>query len=144
MASVGEQIVAAMFAALNTAPSKPCAVYRNRVDALAAAELPAMIVYAVDERPGLRGPNTMLRLRTVRLECMVEAAPPADVLVDPLYVFAIVTLQADPTLQRLTRKITETSIQWETEASYQDRTVALVDLQVDFVTQLVDPSVAVS
>ena len=145
--SVGEQIVAAMVTALNAPTNKPCVTQRSRVDALAAAEFPAFVLYSVDERADLKGPNTVMRTRTVRLEVMVQGEPPADVQLDPLYVYAVQTLIADPTLTApgtgLTRQLRDTRVQWEVEASYQDVALALVDFEAVFVTTK-DPSVRVT
>jgi hypothetical protein len=58
MASAGEQIVAAMATALNAPSNKPATTYRTRVDALEAKELPAMILYAIEEKPEISGPGT--------------------------------------------------------------------------------------
>jgi hypothetical protein len=60
---------------------------------------------------------------------MVEGQPPADTLVDPLYVFAVNTLLADATLAGLLRRLEETSLMWETEASYQDACIAVCDFR---------------
>ena len=141
--SAGEQLMQAMVAALNAPDPKPCKCYRTRIDALTAAELPAFVLYAVEEVAQTRGPNTKLRTRTVRLECMVEGEPPADSLIDPLYVYAIQALQGDAAFEGLLRKLDEARIQWQTEASYQDASVALIDFELVFVTSLTDPTVRV-
>lgn len=142
MASVGEQLVQAMCNALNAPASPPCTTFRTRIDAFATQELPAMVIFAIKETPEVKSANTVLRTRTVRLEILVAGEPPADSNIDPLYTYAVQTLQADMTLAPLIRKLKEASIQWETEASYQDATVAAVDFDVVFVTTQ-DPTVRV-
>lgn len=134
MPSVGEQLVQAMSDALNAPSGKPCTCFRTRIDALATAELPAFVIYAVHEKPVMKGPSTKLRTRTVRLEAMVAGEPPADSLVDPLYVYAINTLLADTNLRQYIRRLEESQIQWETEASYQDACIAAIDFEAVFVT----------
>jgi hypothetical protein len=119
-----------MATALNLPSNKPATTYRTRVDALEAKELPAMILYAIEESGSrLPGPAPGVRRRKVRLEMMVEGQPPADTLVDPLYVFAVNTLLADATLAGMLRRLEETSFMWETEASYQDACVAVCDFR---------------
>jgi hypothetical protein len=142
MASVGEQLVQAMSDALNNGTSPPCTCFRTRIDAFATKELPAFVIYAVHEKPETRGPGTKLRKRTVRLEAMVAGEPPADSLVDPLYVYAINTLLADANLRQYIRRLEESQVQWETEASYQDACIAAIDFEIAFVTTN-DPTVRV-
>jgi hypothetical protein len=142
--SVGEQIMVAMVQALNLPSPKPCMCYRDRIDAFSDAELPAFVLYATEEQGVIKGPNTMLRTRTIRLEILVQGRAPADALIDPLYVYAVQTLQADPTVYPLIRKMHDATIQWETEASRDDVAVAMVHFDVVYVTQLTDPTVLVT
>jgi hypothetical protein len=148
MASIREQIVAAFCAALNAPAGKPCTTYRTRVDAFSVKELPAMVVFAVKEAVTTESSNTVLRKLTLRVEILVEGEPPADLLIDPLYLFILSTLDSDspkyldcPAVG--IRRIEELSTQFETEASYQDATVAIVDFDVVFATRAGDPTVKV-
>lgn len=145
MASIGEQIVQAMADALNAPENKPAKTWRTRIDAIGSGELPAFVLYALTDDPNREGPNTVLHTRTVRLECMVEGEPPADALTDPLYVFAVQTLFAwgdDETgYGANVRGLEEARVQWETEKSYADRCIAVVDFKVVFVTKATDPTV---
>lgn len=143
MPSVGENITQAIVDALNAGDPKPATAFRTRVDALSTKELPAFIVYAVKERVEKRSENVKLRTRTVRVEAMVAGEAPADALVDPLYVYAVNTLLASNTVAALLRRIEESTIQWENEASYQDATIAFVDFEVEFPT-MNDPTAAFS
>lgn len=148
MASIREQIVAAFCAALNAPAGKPCTTFRTRVDAFSAAELPAMVVFALKEMVTTESSNTVLRKLTLRVEILVEGEPPADALIDPLYLFILSTLNSDSPMYLDNvavgiRRIEEMSIQFETEASYQDATVAIVDFDVVFATRAGDPTVKV-
>ena len=138
--SAGETIVQAMVDALNKPADKPCVCYRSRVDAFAQAELPAMVLYAVEETGVIKGPDTMLRTRHVVLELLVSGEPPADQKIDPLYVYAVQALQADATLAPLLRKLHDAHIQWETEPSVQDVAAGLVKFEAVYVTKLTDPT----
>lgn len=142
--SAGEQIMRAMVQALNLPSPKPATCYRTRIDAFADAELPAYVLYAGEEKAAIKGPNTLLRTRTVCLEVIVQGQAPADALVDPLYVFAVQTLQADGTLYPLIRKLHDALLQWETEASREDVCVARIEFDVVYATQLTDPTVLVT
>lgn len=137
-----------MVTALNAPSNKPCTTQRSRIDAVATSEFPAFVLYSVNERVALKGPNTAMRTRTVRLEIMVQGQPPADVQCDPLYVYAVQALKADATLTApvtgLTRYLRESQVQWEVEPSYQDVALALVDFEFEYVTQANDPTVRVT
>lgn len=145
--SVGEQIVQQMADALNTAAGavvdahgmlvtagNPCATFRTRVDAFATGELPARVLYAVDEVSERINRDVVRRTRTVRLEHIVHGEPPADRVVDPLYVNAVNVLHADPTLAPMIRQMTDARTQWETDPSYEDACIAVTDFNVVFCT----------
>lgn len=146
--SIGEQIVQQMVIALNAPTVKPCVTVRGQVDPVALLQLPGIFVYSQPEMTELRSNATGRRIRKVRLLLIAEGASPADALIDPLYMFAVTTLRqaassdANP-LGVLLKQLFDVGIQWETEASYQDRCVAAVDFEVHYVTQLDDPSVKV-
>lgn len=130
-----------MLAALNAPVGKPATTYRTRVDALSSKELPAIVLYSLDEMVEVRGPHTRLRKRKVRLEAMIEGEPPADQALDPIYAFAVQTLIADAATAALVKGLYEAHMQWETEASYLDACVAVLDFEVHFTTTE-DPAVA--
>lgn len=138
--SVGEAIVKAVAAALNAPGNKPATTYRTRVDAINSGELPAFVLFAVEESSQRVSQNVRYRTRTLRLEAHVAGVPPADSLTDPLYVFAINTLYADAALFALIRQLDETRVQWEGMPSYEDRAVAAIDFDVVFST-FIDPTV---
>jgi hypothetical protein len=134
MASVNEQILAAMAMALNAPGDKPAITYRTRVDAFAAGELPAFVLYAQKQDVKRASGNRKERTLTARLEAMVAGEAPADALTDPLYVYAVNTLLADPTLGIGVRRLDEAAVQWQTEAGLSDVCVAAIDFDVVFVT----------
>lgn len=151
--SVGEQIVQQMADALNTAAGAvvdehgalvtkgtPCATFRTRVDAFASEELPARVLYAIDEGVERVTRETLRRTRTVRLEHIVHGEPPADRILDPLYANAVSVLHSDPVLGPMVRQLTEARTQWETDSSYEDACIAVTDFHVVFCTTN-DPTV---
>jgi hypothetical protein len=140
--SVGEQIVQAIVDALNAPSDTPCVAYRNRVDPFSGVELPACGVFAVEETATRESMHLMKRTRTVRLELVLQGAPPLDSAADPLYVWAVQTLFASDTLAPLIRRLSEAHIVWETEASYDDACVCALDFAVEFTTTN-DPTVQV-
>jgi len=148
--SAGEQIVQAMVNALNAPSPKPCTTYRSRVDAFNQPELPAMVLYASKETAEVLSHRTavsggrMRRKRKVRLEAVVAGNPPADQALDPLYVFAVQTLQADAALQALVRQLYDSDLEWETEASTQDTALALVEFEAVYITPVDDPTVLIT
>ncbi|ABF42170.1 hypothetical protein Acid345_3169 [Candidatus Koribacter versatilis Ellin345] len=143
--SIGEQIVVQMVAALNAPGDKPCTAIRGQVDPVAIGQLPGIFLYSQKEAQTLESNATGRRIRTVRVLLIAEGVSPADSLIDPLYQFVVTTLRAaassdDNALGVLLKQIYDTSILWETEASYEDRCVAAVDFDVHFITELDDPS----
>lgn len=139
-ASVGEQIVAAMAAALNAPSVKPAVTFRTHIDAIAEKSLPAMVLYCTEETAKLQGQSRMLRTRKVRLDCLIEGVPPVDTLADPLYVYAVQTLMADTTLPTLMRHLSEASVKWEAESGMKDIALAYIEFEVVFVTSAADPT----
>lgn len=137
--SIGEQIMEAMLAALNAPSVKPARTSRSRVDPLNTVELPAFVLFAQGESITAAGGSTRRHIRKVRLEAMVEGVEPADVLLDPLYVYAVNTLLADPTFGGLAKGCYESAIEWGQSASYQNACVALIDFEVHWTTTN-DPS----
>lgn len=144
--SVRETIVQALCDALNAPSVKPCKTWRTRVDAFGSSELPAMVVFALSETVESNSTNTDLRTCTVRVEILVQGEPPADSLIDPLYVYLFATLDAaDAALGgHGIRRLQETRVQFETDPSYQDVTVAAVDFNVVYATRFGDPTVKVT
>jgi hypothetical protein len=133
-ASRGEQIMEAIAAALNAPSNKPAPTYRENIDALASADLPAFCLYALPETVGVAGAKTRLRKRKVRVEVHVGGVPPIDAVADPLYVFAVNTILGDATLQGLVKGVYESGLQWETAQSYEDRCLVAIDFEVHYTT----------
>jgi hypothetical protein len=144
--SIRETIVQAICDALNAPSVKPCTTWRTRVDAFGAEELPAMVIFALSEAVESQSTNTDLRTCTIRVEIMVKGEAPADALIDPLYVYLFATLDAaDVALgSQGIRRMQETRVQFETESSYQDVTIAAVDFNVVYATRFGQPTVKVT
>lgn len=140
MASIGEQIVAAMVAALNASPSKPATCYRSRVDAFAAPELPAMVLYNVRERIIRKSQHNAYRQRTVRLEVLCAGPPPVDALIDPLFIYATQALWNDPSFGGLDLGLEPVAAIWEEAPGYPDVAMAAFDFDFIYVTKLDDPT----
>ena len=138
--SIGEQIILKMIAVLNAPVPKPAMCWRSRVEAFASRELPAFVLYNLKEPVERISRDQLARTRRVRLECLVASPPPADAAVDPLYVFAIQMLLADPTLGGMVRSVAEAEIVWDVESGYQQVAVAGIEFEVEYSTTL-DPTV---
>lgn len=153
--SVGERIVEAVLTALNDGTDAPCKFFRTRQDAFHSKELPAGVVFALAEDTKRRGedsidplrttyrqlPDAAVRERKIRLELHIAGEPPIDAAADPIYVYAVKTLHANLGLQGLIRGLAESSVQWETDASYDDRCLAAIDLRFVFATKATDPTI---
>lgn len=144
--SVREVIVQALCDALNAPSVKPCVTWRTRVDAFGSSELPAMVVFALAEDVASQSTSTDLRTCTIRVEILVTGLPPADALIDPLYVYLFETLDAaGVALGSLgIRRMQEMKLQFETDPSYEDVTLAAVDFQVVYATRFGDPTTKVT
>ncbi|MCU1285930.1 MAG: hypothetical protein JWO13_2280 [Acidobacteriales bacterium] len=137
--SVNEQVLAAMAVALNAPLDKPAATYRTRVDAFAASELPAFVLFAGKQNPNRESTHRVNRKLTVRLEAIVAAEAPADKLTDPLYVYAVNTLMAWAAGADMIQSLSEAAIEWQTEAGLSDVCIASIEFDVVFTTTL-DPT----
>lgn len=137
--SVGERITQMICDALNAFDDKPAIAYRSRTEALSIGELPAMVVYSALENAELQS-DTLRRKRTVRVEIMVAGEAPADGLIDPVYVYAVLALTKHPTLGDLVNLTQETGIEWDLEGGYEDVAIAKVDFDVVYQTEQWDPT----
>lgn len=137
-----DQIVAAAVAALNAGADKPCTAYRSRVDAFAATELPAFVVFPVENDPERMGPNTTKHKFTLRVECLTKGEAPQDQALDPLLVYVVKTLYADAAFTALLKGLEEGPTRWDVEPAYDDVAIASLDLYVTHATAATDPSVA--
>jgi len=144
MSSIREQIVVAFVAALNAPEAKPCVFSRTRVDMFAAAELPGGVVYAMQDDSDERGADVNLHKARVRVEIVVAGEAPADALIDPIYVYVVNTVMANESAVWAVpglKQLKEIRTQFESEASYQDSTMAFVEFEAIFAT-MTDPTVA--
>lgn len=140
MPSVREQIAAAVLTALNAPEGKPCTFYRTRVDVFNAPELPGGVVYVLNDDVSDRSGSVNLHNARIRVEVIVAGEAPADSLIDPIYVYVVNTLMADEPLGEKLKKLQEVRTQFESEASYQDSTMAFIEFEAVFATRT-DPTV---
>lgn len=148
MASVREQILAAIVQRLETGANKPAGltIHRYRTRPIDQDKLPAAVVY-VGANPGGVGETVermdhddgVERTLIVRIELRIAGEPPDQVL-DPLYVWTVKTLRADQTLGGLARELLERSTSFDAHAADQVYAGAAVDVAVTFATREDDPS----
>lgn len=137
-----DKIVAAAVTALNAGVDRPGTAYRTRVDALAANELPAYVVYPAKNSAERMGPNTTKHAFTLRVECHCAGEAPRDQALDPLLVYAVKTLYADATFTGLLKGLEEGDTDWDVEPAFEDAAVATLEMLVTHATAANDPSVA--
>lgn len=150
MASVRERIILAVVAAQD-APGKPAGltVHRRRYRPIDADKLPALVVYPVQEDPELANitPGDWDRTLRVRLELRAKADPesgsPADAELDPLYVWAVKQMYADPTFGGLVKQVDEGTTAWPDKNPLGDEYAAsATDFTLEFETVATDPETA--
>ena len=118
MASIRERIIAAMAAALD-GPEKPegVTVHRDRTRPIERDKLPAIVLYAAspdvrtrEETVRRSDHDTVERTFTAMVEGRVVVRPDEspDAAIDPLYVWTVKALRADPTLGGLAMDVRET------------------------------------
>lgn len=142
MESVRDRILAAAVAALN-AGTPPCQSFRSRTSAFAMNELPARVVYPVNEAPERAGANVCKRSMTLRVEVMTAGAAPQDETLDPLLVDAVKRLSADATFQALLEQFDEDRVAWQIEPAEMDIACAAVDFRVVYAHAPNDPETQV-
>jgi len=144
-ASVREQIVEAVVAAL-TNNNPPAPVYRSRVQPLSSAEtLPAYVVYPHGREPAERlGMEAVKHTLTLRVEALVKGQPPLDQALDPLLTYAVQTISADPAVAALVIDVIEESAEWEMESAYEDVGAGAQDFTVTYATLRGDPTTQAS
>ena len=142
MSSLRAQIVDAAVALLNTSrPAGIPACDRVRFEPYQPTELPAINVMPVREesekKTGRWGP-LLTRGFTLRVECRV-AGDPADVILDPLLVWAGQKLGGQ-TFGVLAEDCFETLCEWSYAGSDQNYSMASLDFRVNFSTLINDPT----
>lgn len=141
MASIGEQILDAAESALNGA-SKPagCTVSSDPTDQFAGTDaLSEIVIDPVSERveeDNLSG--GVERTMVVRLLLRAQGAPPRQA-VDPLRVWAIQAMMADPTFGGLATDTREVSTEWAAERAEAVYASAAVTFEIVYNTAGDDP-----
>jgi hypothetical protein len=149
MSSRRDQIIVACVNALN-AEGKPTGltIYRQRTLSLSHNQLPAQVVYAVQEEnntgpgPGASLDRRRKAVRTFRLcvEHRVDAENSApDAALDPLLSWAVQTICADVSVGGLAEDVKEIGTTWE-EAE-QDKVYAAprTFFEIRYITDAADP-----
>jgi hypothetical protein len=146
--SVGETIMQLIAAALNAPGDKPRTTVRQRTNPInlenedGSSGLDEFLLYAVKETSEyLSHSLTCRRERHVRIEIPVAGSPPLDSAADPLCVYIVQTLLSDVNLWRGISLLEELGQIWETDSSYVDASVCVLELKITYVTTL-DPAVA--
>lgn len=148
MASRRELILQAVVAALG-ASSKPTgvAVHRYRTRPLERDALPALVVYPAVREGAVAETITRLdhddaleRALRVRVEIRAEGEPPDEAL-DPLYVWVVKSLRADPTLGGLAQDLEEEAVSFDAAERDAVYAAAAVDFHVTYYTSEDDPEV---
>ncbi len=142
MASVREQITRAAVAALN-GPGKPAGlnVHRYRASDIAADQLPAVVVYPiVDSASPEDLDGNVEHTLQLRCECRVTGDEP-DAALDPIYVWTVKAVTADPTLSGLAYSIDEQTTAWDAEQRDRTYGALAVDFEITYTTVRGDPAV---
>lgn len=135
MSSVREQIVTAFVDALKIGANRPGPIFRSRAESLSARdELPAFVVYPVEENCEDAGSTVAMRELTVRVECLVAGMPPQDAALDPLLIYAVKTVFADGNLASRLFHLQEKRTAWSFEKSYEGVAAAELDFLVTYAT----------
>jgi hypothetical protein len=149
MSSRRDQIIVACVNALNAA-GKPAGltIYRQRTLSLSHNQLPAQVVYAVQEEnktgPGNgAGPDRRRKaVRTFRLcvEHRVDAENDApDAVIDPLLSWAVQTLCADVSLGGLSEDLKEIGTTWNEQEQDKVYAAAQTFFEITFITDAANP-----
>jgi len=104
-----ETILAAVIAKLTAANVAAGRIFRSRSNALAAAELPAIVLRAGNESVDNDGRTISVRHFDIELEIVVRGEP-ADQLADPIIAAASAAILADQSLGNTIYRIVESSI----------------------------------
>ena len=149
MASIREQIIQAVVTALDGA-GKPqgLTVHRYRTRPIEKDKLPAQVVYpsgsggSVAETTSLYGgmADDVLRELRVRVESRATGEP-ADQALDPLYLWSVRSIMADPTLGGLAFSIREEATSFDAAEFEEVIGAAATDFIVEYVTSRDDPEI---
>lgn len=145
-ASVREQLVRAVVAAIDGS-GKPSGlnVHRSRTRAIGNDQLPAVVVYLLQEtlpperQQPARGRQIARRTATLVCECRAKGVL-ADEALDPLTTWVVQALLADPTLGGLAYAVSEAGTQWDAAELDDVYGGAQVHFQIDYTTAAGDPA----
>jgi hypothetical protein len=115
MASKGEQITNAVAVLLAGTDGVNGRVFRDRWEALARDEMPAIVVQPQSEDPQINAIPYSDRSLALSVDILISGRPLAT-LADPIRVDAHALLMADRTLGGLAQNITEGTAQWDAES----------------------------
>ncbi len=144
MASRRNDVIAAVVAALGGA-GKPAGttVERYRTMPITTAGL-WILVYPIAEnveRAPTKSGRLARRSLVVRCECSAQGEP-VDEQLDPLVLWAVQALMADPSLGGVAINVQEELVQWEAADDDKVYGRAAVDFTIDYQTAAADPSAA--
>lgn len=139
MATLREQIVAAMVTALNGAGTG-AAIYRSRAVAVSRGQSPALIIEPVSDAATQNTVPKLDWLLTVRCTLFVRGPQP-DVLADPIVQAAHAALLADMTLGGLAMTVLPTTAQYQFSDADDGVCVVTLDFQVQYRTSQQDLTV---
>lgn len=140
--SIREQIIEAAVTALS-AGSPPAKIFRSRLEALDAANLPSIVVYAGPEKVEVESHDPVdRRVLTMHCECAVKGASPADELLDPLLVWITQTLMLDETFGGLASRCQEAGSEPMMVEADADIASRLLSFEITYFTSRADQSVA--
>ena len=140
--SIRETIVKAVVEQFNVPSTKPATATRSRTSAYGGSELPAFVIYPVEEDPERAGPNVSLRKLRLRVESVVQGEPPVDAILDPLLNYAVQRMYAIyDTLAALgVRGISEVHVAWVMEPGAYELGLAYTDFEITYTSKVTDPT----
>jgi hypothetical protein len=138
--TVRKRIVDAVVATLSDA-AKPAGltVHKYRLRPLERDQLPAVVVFSIDESVSLENivPQVARRL-VVRCEARHHGDVPDDAL-DPILSWVVQRITTDATLQDLTVRVSEVGTEWMAEQKDVVLAAAAVDFAIDYYTLETNP-----
>jgi len=135
MSSKSEQIMAAVEQLLGATDGINGRTFRDRWEALARDEMPAIVIQPQSEDPQINAIPYSDRALSFSLDILISGRP-LSVLADPIRVSAHALLMADRTLGGLAQDIVEGTAQWDAESG--EIGVLRIPYRVKFRTRTVD------
>jgi len=143
MSSIRDQIVAAIVSALGVSGA-PGSVDQSRLEQYTDDQLPAFNVFPGKDEKLVATSDDEGRKLIVHVECLAAGATKADHAVDPLYVWAVQKIMADPTLGGLATFTCHEDDEWTLAWSEKDIVALKVSFSVEYRTARTDPTVKTS